>query len=59
LSQAQTFVLRHAIAGVPRTLAASDKPPPLREIDDALVHSRWRPLRPFAQPVTPGPLQNE
>jgi AcrR family transcriptional regulator len=37
LSRAQAFVLTHAIAGVLRTLAASDNPPPLREIEDALV----------------------
>jgi AcrR family transcriptional regulator len=37
LSPAQAFVLTHAIAGVLRTLAASDKPPPPREIEDALV----------------------
>jgi AcrR family transcriptional regulator len=37
LSRAQAFVLTHAIAGVLRTLAASDHAPPLREIEDALV----------------------
>lgn len=37
MSRAQAFVLTHAIAGVLRTLAASDNAPPLREIEDALV----------------------
>jgi AcrR family transcriptional regulator len=37
LSEAQAFVLTHAIAGVLRTLAARDDPPALREVEDALV----------------------
>lgn len=37
LSEAQAFVLTHALAGVLRTLAASDAPPPLGEVEDALV----------------------
>lgn len=37
LSQAQAFVLTHALAGVLHALAARDDPPPLREIEDALV----------------------
>jgi AcrR family transcriptional regulator len=38
LTAAQAFVLTHAMAGVLRTLAASDKAPPLQEVEDALVH---------------------
>jgi len=37
LSPAQAFVLTHALAGVLRTLAASTEPPPLQEVEDALV----------------------
>jgi AcrR family transcriptional regulator len=37
LSGAQAFVLTHAMAGVLRTLAASEKAPPLKEVEDALV----------------------
>ena len=38
LSRAQAYVLTHAVAGVLRSLAASDSTPPLREVEDALVH---------------------
>lgn len=37
LTPAQSFVLTHAIAGVLRALAASDKPPPRAEVEDSLV----------------------
>jgi AcrR family transcriptional regulator len=37
LTPAQAFVLTHSIAGVLRTMAASDNAPPLREVEDALV----------------------
>ncbi|WP_326543372.1 TetR/AcrR family transcriptional regulator [Pseudorhodoferax sp.] len=37
LSQAQAFVLTHAVAGVLRALAASAEPPPLRAVEDAVV----------------------
>lgn len=37
LSEAQAFVLTHAVAGVLRTLAASSVHPPLRGVEDALV----------------------
>lgn len=37
LSRAQAFVLTHAVAGVLRTLAASDTAPPKEEIEEALV----------------------
>jgi len=37
MTPAQAFVLTHAMAGVLRTLAASDDTPPLQEVEDALV----------------------
>ena len=37
LNEAQAFVLTHAVAGVLRTLVASDHTPPRREVEDALV----------------------
>lgn len=37
LSRAQAFVLTHALAGVLRALAASATPPPVRQVEDALV----------------------
>jgi AcrR family transcriptional regulator len=37
LSSAQAFVLTHSIAGVLRAMAASERAPPLREVEDALV----------------------
>lgn len=37
LSEAQAFVLTHAMAGVLRTLAGSAARPPLRQVEDALV----------------------
>ncbi|HMN76630.1 MAG TPA: TetR/AcrR family transcriptional regulator [Burkholderiaceae bacterium] len=37
LTPAQAFVLTHAMAGVLRALAASDRPPPRAEVEDALV----------------------
>ena len=37
LSEAQAFVLTHAIAGVLRTLAATTNPPALQDVEDALV----------------------
>lgn len=37
LSEAQAFVVTHALAGVLRTLASTEHPPPLRQVEDALV----------------------
>lgn len=37
LSPAQAFVLTHAMGGVLRNVALSDEPPPLAQIEDALV----------------------
>ncbi len=37
LSPAQAFVLTHTMAGVLRAMAASAEPPPVQEVEDALV----------------------
>jgi len=37
LTPAQAFVLAHAIGGVLRALAASEDPPPVRAVEDALA----------------------
>jgi len=37
LTPAQAFTLTHAIGGVLRALAASAEPPPLQEVEDAIV----------------------
>lgn len=52
LSEARAFVLTHATAGVLRTLVASERTPPVREVEDALVELVLGYLeRPAAHPA--------
>jgi AcrR family transcriptional regulator len=53
LTQAQAFVLTHAVGGILRTLVASEHTPPRREVEDALVELVLGYMGPVAEAKQP------